>query len=931
MNPNPIILLVALVNLTPLAHAAPLVPVALRAESLPPGATLAVTAPQLSWQLKAADPAARGLAQGAYEIQAARADSGVESADLWASGKVAGRATHAIAWGGAPLASRDRVVWRVRVWDQEGAASAWSEPATFAVGLLEVADWQAEWISPPGDDTFWTSDNIQNHKDDPVRGRLKLAPARHLRREFSVAGGIKRATLHATALGVYAMEINGRPIGDQFLAPGWTNYHRRLHSQSYDVTAHLAGGANAIGATLGDGWYAGYVAYGLLTGVGGLDPEAIGRAYYGTVPALLAQLEIELADGSVQVVATDTSWKSGQGPITETDILMGEAYDARREIPGWSKPGFDDSAWPAAARRVRNGADILPHPGPPVRVIEELPPRSVREHAPGRFIFDLGQNISGVVRLKVKGPAGTKVTLRFAEMLHKDGSLSTENLRCARAVDTYTLKGDPAGETWTPLFTYHGFQFVELAGFPGTPGNDALTGLVIHSDTPLAGRFTCNDEVLNRLHRNIVWTQRGNFFEMPTDCPQRDERMGWTGDAQIYVRAAAANADIESFYRKWLRDLNDDQWGYGAYPNFAPRPFVRPGMHHAAGWMDAGVICPWTIWQVYGDTRVIDEHWTGMTRFMGFREKRDPQLTGRDDDCGFGDWLSLGDTPVPIPFIDLAYHGYCAKLMAEMAAATNRPAEAARYRARFAKIAAAFARRHLKQDARLDVHTQSAYAMALFFDLIPAGRRQAAAGHLAGLIRANGNKMTTGFLGTRPLLPVLSATGHHDLAGILAQQREFPSWGYEVVNGATTIWERWNSYTKEGGVHEPSMNSFSHYAFGAVCEWLIGRLAGLDLAAPGFDEILVRPRPTGTLTRVAAAHPTRHGELAIAWKLAGGTFTAEVTIPPNTRAIIDLPVAGPPLAGGQPAAGQPGLTPGPDGRLTAGSGSYSFSGPYQAD
>ena len=799
-----------------------------------------------------------------------------------------------------------------------------------AGSLAGAIDWSAQWISPPVDISRWTSDNIQNFKGDPVRGKLRVTPACYLRKEFPVAKPVNRATLYATALGVYQVEINGKRVGDQFLAPGWTNYNKRVHYQTYDVTSHLAQGPNAIGATLCDGWYAGYVAYGLLTGVRGLDHDTDGRSYYGTTPAFLGQMEIEYADGSKETLATDTTWECGSGPITEADILMGESYDARLEIPGWSKAGgfpIGDKVARAAVR-VRNGGALQPHPGPPVRIIQEMPARTVNEQAPGVFVFDLGQNVSGVVRLKVKGQAGDKVTIRYAEVLHKDGRLSTENLRCARAVDTYTLKGDPNGETWAPQFTYHGFRYVELTGYPGKPGLDAVTGLVMHSDLPVTSKFECSDPMLNQLYSNIVWTQRANFFEMPTDCPQRDERMGWTGDAQIYVRAATYNADILAFYRKWLRDLNDDQWDYGAYPNFAPRPFARPNETHAAAWMDAGIICPWTIWQVYGDTQPIQEHWRNMVKFMDFRAARDPELKGATDDCGYGDWLSLGDVKTPIPFIDLAYHAYDARLMAQMASELNESKDAARFEAQWEKVRAAFQKQYVNDDGSLKVNNQSAYAIALFFNLIPEDKRTAAADRLAELIKANGNKMTTGFLGTRPLLPVLSATGHHDLAGILIQQKEYPSWGYEVVNGATTVWERWDSYTKEGGVHEPSMNSFSHYSFGAVCEWLMGSLVGLDLLKPGYDEILVRPRPTGTITHASGTTMTRHGALSCAWKLEGDRFTAEVVIPPGPTAKVVLPVTGLPDEGGQPADKAKGVKANPDGSLTIGSGTYHFSGKY---
>ncbi|WP_193214863.1 alpha-L-rhamnosidase [Luteolibacter marinus] len=906
--------------LLPSLHAQDLAPVHLRCEYHENPVAVGTATPRISWKLKSTDPAARDLVQSAYEIQAAHSPGALDGAPLWSSGKIRSNATDQIAWAGSPLAARDQVFWRVRVWDGGDRASAWSEPASFGIGLLDQADWSALWISAKDDGAYDTTENIQNFVNDPARGKLRLAPPKYFRKEFD-APAIRRAVLHATALGVYSVEINGTRVSDECLAPGWSAYQRRVHSQAYDVTALLQEGANAIGATLADGWYSGYVAYGLLTGQEGLVPGINGRYYYGISPAVRLQLELELSDGTRQTIMTDKGWKSSLGPITESDILMGESYDARKEMPGWSSPGFDEHGWQAAVCKTGTDAKVDPHPGNPVRPIEEIAAISVREAEPGVHIFDLGQNISGVIRLKVKGNEGDIIKIRYAEMLHKDGRLSTENLRCARATDTYTLKGDPDGETWTPQFTYHGFQFVELTGFPGTPGKDAVTGIVLHSDTPLHGAFECSDPMLNRLYRNMVWTQRANFFEMPTDCPQRDERMGWTGDAQIYVHAATFNADIAAFYTKWLRDLNDDQWDYGAYPAYAPRPLARPNEHHAAGWMDAGVICPWTIWQVYGDTRVITEHWRKMNDFMDWRIARDPELNGADDDCGFGDWLSLGAVKTPIPFIDLAYHAYDARLMAEMAAAIGDPAAAAKFTAHAEKVKDAFRRNYLLPDGKLGVHNQSAYAIALFFDLIP----QSSAGHLAALVRDNGNKMSTGFLGTRPLLPALSASGHHDLAGILMQQHDYPSWGYEVDNGATTIWERWDSYIKDEGVHEPSMNSFSHYAFGAVCEWMMGELGGIHRAAPGFDRVRIAPRPTGTITRASAATETRHGQLSCSWKIEDGIFSADVVVPPNTTAEIILPVTGPVLEGGQAVAGRPGIHSAQGSRLSAGSGSYSFS------
>ena len=908
------ILLLLILAISTAVHGADFTPVKLHTEHLENPLAIGTTTPRFSWQLAPTDPSVRNLKQTAYEIQVASSTEKFTESDLWSTGKVDSPATSLIPYSGKQIKSRSQAVWRVRSWGTTGQASAWSQPATFAVGLLQPADWQAQWIAAADNPTRKTKENIQNFKGDKKRGEIIVTPAKHFRKEFKSKKKPVRALLHATSLGVHTLELNGKAVGDWFLAPGWTSYSKRLHSLTYDVTGDIREGANVLGATLADGWYAGYTAYGLLTGVAGVEKGVNGRWYYGKTPALKLQLEIEFDDGSRQVVATDHSWHSALSPHTEADILMGESYDARRELNGWSSPGFGASTWQPVAAHPGTPGKIEPHPGVPVRKIEEITPVAVTEHKPGVWIFNLGQNISGIVRLKVKGKAGDKVTIRYAEVLHADGRLSTENLRCARSVDTYTLRGDARGETWEPCFTSHGFQYVELTGFPGKPGKDSVTGIVIHSDTPLTGSFKCSDPMLNRLYQNIVWTQRANFCDVPTDCPQRDERMGWTGDAQIYVRAATCNADISAFYTKWLRDLNDDQWDHGPYPNFAPTPFIRKKMHFAAAWGDAGIICPWTIWQVYGDTRVIAEHWPKMEKFMEFRRSRDPGFKGTaDKDCAFGDWLAIYKPKTPIPFIDLAYHAHGARLMAEMARAIGKKDRADHYSRRAEQLRKRFAELHVNADGTLKIANQSTYAMSLSFGLIPKALEARAADQLAKLIRANGNKMTTGFLGTRPLLPALSATGHHDLAGILMQQKQYPSWGYEVENGATTIWERWNSFIKGKGVHNPAMNSFSHYAFGAVCEWMFAELGGIDLLQPGYDLIKIAPRPTGTITHCSVATETRHGKLSCSWKLDGNQFHTEFTIPPNTEAVVTLPIAGP---GGQPRR--------------IGSGTHKMFGKYRA-
>jgi alpha-L-rhamnosidase len=646
----------------------------------------------------------------------------------------------------------------------------------------------------------------------------------------------------------------------------------------------------------------------------------VGRYFYGKTPALLAQLELEYADGTSEVIGTGPDWKvSGEGPTREADALMGEAYDAGKEQAGWSKPGFAANGWDPAILATDNGstkakffdsagqrevelgftepARLETYPGPPVRATQELKPVRITEPQPGTYIFDLGQNFAGIARLKVKGPAGTKVRLRFGEMLHPDGRLMTENLRRARATDTYILRGDPAGETWQPRFTYHGFQYVEVTGYPGKPGLDAITGVVIHSDTPLTSKFECSDPVVNRVYQNAVWTQRANFVELPTDCPQRDERLGWMGDAQIYVRAATYHADVASFFNKWLREVEEAQLPNGAYPDYAPYPMFHGGPDgYGTAWTDAGIICPYTLWKVTGDTRFVEAHYPSMLSFLEFRRKRAPDFRGKASGNNWGDWLSLGEQ-TPIELVDAAYFAQSARMMAEIAEALRWREDADRHWKLFEDIRRVFQADYLNPDGTLKVDTQTAYALALYFNLIPENLRQAAGDRLAAKIEANGGRMATGFLGTRHLLPVLTATGHQDLAVRMLQSRDFPSWGYEVANGATSIWERWNSFTNEKGFGDAAMNSFSHYSFGAVTEWMFESLAGIETDGPGFQHISIHPGPPkpGTnplhkpIDHVRAEYDSIQGRITSEWWVKDGRFELDVVIPANCRATIHVP------------------------------------------
>ena len=871
--------------------------------------------PRLTWRVESEEAAQK---QSAYHILVSSTEQslGRDEGDLWDSGKVESDETVNVAYAGKPLRSHQACFWKVQVWDAEGKRSDWSTTAAWTMGLLQPNDWKAEFVSFRDTSPLWTN-----------KSSLFLPPARQYRKEFRVNKQIRKATIYATALGVYELHMNGERVGDAFFGPGWCDYRRRLYYNTYDVTRMVTNGPNAVGAWVADGWYSGYLGFGLLVGIG---TEAIGRDTYGKTPTIRMQLELEYADGTREIVGTDSSWKvSGDGPIREADFLMGETYDARKEMVGWSRSGFDDSRWEPAIKAQENGTAkakffefenpasgepaIKSHeinlsfkqppkleafPGVPVRRFEELHPIAITSPSNGVHIFNLGQNIAGVVRLKVKGQAGTQIRLRYGEMLHPDGRLMTENLRKARATDCYILRGDPQGETYTPRFTFHGFQYVEVTGYPGKPDLDTITGLVMHSDTPLTSDFECSDPTVNRLFSNVVWTQRANFIDLPTDCPQRDERFGWTGDAQTYIRTATYNADVAAFYTKWIRELMESQRPSGTFPGYAPFPFQH-GWDFGTAWCDAGVICPWTMYKAYSDTRIIEWCWPAMTRFIAWRKAASKDFLGVNHGNPWGDWLSLNEN-TPLDYIDTCYFAYSTRLMAEMAVVIGRADQTAEYRELFSRIQDAFSKKYLKADAKLAVDTQTAYALALFVGLIPEEQRTAAAAHLAEKIRKNEGRMSTGFIGTRPLLPVLSASGQNDLAVQLLQSRKFPSWGYEVEQGATTIWERWNSYTKDkgfGGEQNAAMNSFSHYAFGAVCEWLFYGLAGIDTDTAGFRHLVIHPMPPKPgsnpdhkpIDWVRAHYDSIRGRIATAWKLTAKQFELDVTIPANTTATVYLP------------------------------------------
>jgi alpha-L-rhamnosidase len=819
---------------------------------------LDVERPRFSWQF---ETGRRGAWQKAYEVEVSSANG---QEPLWSSGRVDSDQSVHVRYEGRTLTSGERAYWRVRVWDERGEESAWSERSYWEAGPLRSADWKGEWIGAP-----------------LSGGPRTSAPAPFVRKDLELKAKPVSARLYATAMGLYEFRINGEKVGEDFFTPGWTDYKHRIQYQVYDVTGMLREGTNTLGGILGDGWFCGNV-------------EWRGRQLYGDRPYLLAQVAVRFEDGSEEVYCTDSTWKTSFGPILESDMLMGESYDARKELVGWDQSGFDDSAWQSVVTKADPGVPLVGMRGPTVKATEEILPVEIkgvdRWPAPDA-IFDLGQNMVGFVRLKVKGPAGTTIRLRFGEVLTDKGTLYTENLRSARQTDYYTLKGDPEGEVWEPRFTFHGFRYVEVRGLTETPTKDMITGVVLHSDTPKTGHFECNDELLNQLQRNIDWGQRGNFVDVPTDCPQRDERLGWTGDAQVFVRTAAFNRDVQGFFTKWANDCRDSQGGNGEIPPTVPTTGVVGGDGGPA-WADAAIICPWTIYQCYGDNGLLEENYDVMQRFMGYLESTHENYIRCYPDYpgfkGFGDWLSI-KAETPHDLIGTAFFAYDAELMSRIAEALGKTEDARRYRELFETVKAAFQRRYVTPDGLVTPGSQTANLLALHFNLLPEDAKDTAARELVRDIKGRGWHLSAGFVGSSYLGHVLAAAGQHDAAFKLLFQKTWPSWLYAVTKGATTIWERWDGWTEENGFQDPGMNSFNHYAYGAIGAWLYEQVAGIDVGEPGYKQIRMFPTPGEGLTWARASLDSVYGKIESYWRNENGKFVWEVTVPPNTTAVLGVP------------------------------------------
>jgi len=870
---------------------------------------------RFSWALAAGGSGG----QHAYQIRIAPGEQLGDGGHLsWDTGRVESPRCTDVPYEGSALDPGARYTWSVRVWEGGEEPSAWSDPAFFEVELDNSAGWQASWIGLGRIRTVAQPPTAPGPYDGVVKA---LPPSPYLRREFYVPGAVTSARLHITALGLYEARLNGGRVGDSVLAPGWTDYGQRVQYQTYDVTSLVREGANVLGAIVADGWYSGFV---------GFDAKRAG-AMYGDAPELLAQLVISLTDRSRLTVVTDDGWRAAFGAIRHADLLMGERHDLGMELSGWDSPGFDGSSWMPVRCKPRGTVRLVADPGPQVRVIEQVPAVSLTTDSSGRYIADFGQNLSGWVRLHYNGAAGTHIRVRHAEVLDADGSLYVDNLRSARQTDEYITAEGPAA--LEPRFTLHGFRYAEISGCDRLD-RSALTAQVVHSDIAVTGSFESSESWLNRLFTTIDWGQRGNFISVPTDCPQRDERLGWLGDAQIFARTASYNRDVAAFFAKWLDDIDDARLPSGAFPDIAPRLNLTWG--GAPAWADGGVIIPWTLYLMYGDRGNLERHYGAMTEWMDFVERGNPEFI-RNYELGnsYNDWLAPGDDLTPPELLATAYWAYDAELMSQIAQLLGRPDDAVEYQALRSKIDAAFTDAFVATDGSIASGSQTAYALGLHMNLIPEDLRATAAGHLVAAIEAAGWSLTTGFVGVGYLLPVLSSTGYTDIAYRLLCQNAYPSWRYMLDHGATTIWERWNGWTPERGFQSPWMNSFNHYALGSLGEWLYRFVLGIE-PAPGsnaFDRLVLRPHPGGGLTFARGAYESVRGSIRSAWKQGSGRFSLAVELPPGVTASVRVPSADASSVrdedgrAPQSVAEYPGALGAAEAVFEAGAGRHEFTGP----
>jgi alpha-L-rhamnosidase len=828
-----------------------------------------IARPRFSWKVNATG---NSILQTAFSIRVATDARFSSDKMVWQSEKIESGESILQDYKGPDLKSGQRYFWQVKIWDNKGRASKWSETAFWEMGFLAKSDWKAKWIELDSD-------------------TVRYSPSPYFRKEFPVGKSIAAAKVYVTSHGYYELQLNGNKVGDQVLTPGWTSYGKRLQYQVYDVTNMLVKGNNAIGAILGDGWYRGTLAWGN------------NWAVYGKKLGLLLQLKITYTDGTEALIISDETWKaSNDGAIRMSDIYNGETFDASRNLKGWSLSGYDDKNWTSVSTGVYSLDNLIASEGAPVRKIQEIKPVKIFRTPKGKLIVDMGQNMVGWLRLKVTGQKGAVVTLRHAEVLDKFGEFYTTNLRAAKCQLNYTLAGT-GEEVYEPRFTFMGFRFVEVTGFPGELTPENLTGIVVHSDMAVTGSYECSNPMINQLQHNIQWGQKGNFVDVPTDCPQRDERLGWTGDAQAFCRTAAYNMDVSSFFTKWLKDVATDQKPGGEIPVVIPDILNKQGSATAetsAGWGDVAVIAPWTMYQVYGDKKLLRTQYPSMLAWVEYIKKKAGDDYIWNGGSIYGDWLfyhpPVNNHPEPDgftehDFIATAFYAYSTKIFTDAAKLFGNSEDAGIYNAVHNKIKDVFIDEYVTKAGRVGTNSQTSYVLALMFDLLPENLRAKSARFLVDDIKSRGNRLSTGFLGTPYLCHVLSDNGYTDVAYDLLLQESYPSWLYPVKMGATTIWERWDGQKTDSTFQDPGMNSFNHYAYGAIGDWMYRVSAGIEILSPGYKHIAIQPHPTKRLQYSKASFESSYGTIASGWERKGDKIAVNIRIPANTDAVITLPVS----------------------------------------
>ena len=818
--------------------------------------------PHLSWQLHSDQRNAR---QSAYQIRVFRDG---EQTPLWDSGRVQSDQNLMIPCGCGALLPRTCYSWQVQVWDQNNQTAGWSERAQWETGLMEASAFRAGWITHPNIGDITT-----------------MQPCPLFRRAFRIDGEVVRARAYASALGIYELKINGRPVGGEVLSPGFTSYRNRVQYQTWDVTELLHEGENAVGAIVADGWYRGYLGGGNTC-----------RNDFGERLGLICEIHIETADGQETILCTDESWTAHEdGAYRYADYYMGVRYDAQREMPGWAEPGFDDSAWLPAVNLDHPREILIAQQSQPVRRIMTLSPVELITTPKGETVIDMGQNMVGWLKFTVRGEKGQTVTVHHGEVLDKDGNFYNENYRSAKSEIIYTLRGD-GEETFEPSLSFFGFRYVKLIDWPCEVKLSDFEGVVVYSDMAITSGFECSDARVNRLFKNVQWGQRGNFVDIPTDCPQRDERVGWTGDCQAFARTACINMDSRLVLSKWLSDLILDQAEDGGVPHVVPRVFSKPRNFGSSAWGDAATIVPWTLYQCYGDKRILKRQYPSMRKWLNY-------IASQSEDyiwCGgshFGDWLGL-DAPegsylgsTDKALIATAFSAYSTRLTMKTAEILGYEADVKELNELLEQVIAAFRAKYVDGNGLLTVRTQTAYALALHFELAEEKDRPKMLDELLRIIEERGGHLSTGFVGTPYLCLALTGAGAHDAAGRLLLQSEYPSWLYSVSKGATTMWEHWDGVKPDGSFWSSDMNSYNHYAYGAIGEWMMRRLAGIDLLEPAYQEISIRPRPVEGISHVNAWQETPYGRVECEWTSAGGKRSVRCMIPAGTTAAVTLEAA----------------------------------------